>query len=150
MSAARVHRFFDALLHGGDVVAGDRATHDRIDELESGAALERADPQVGDGILTVSTRLLLDLALGIAGAYDRPAIRDPYVFGVDAHAELPREALEGNGEVGVAGAAQHGLVGVVAVDAEARIFGEQAMQRTRQLVVVGLRHRFQRQPEHRR
>ena len=148
--AAGVHRFLDALLHGGDVVAGDRAADDRVDELESGATLQRADPQVGDGVLAVAAGLLLDLALGIAGADHGLAIRHTNIFGLDTHTELARQSLERDRKVRVAGAAEHGLVGVVAVDAEARILGEQAVQRARQLVVVGLRQRLQRQAEHRR
>ena len=150
VGAAGGHRLLDALLDGRDVVARDGAADDRVDELEPGAALQRADAQVGDRVLPVAAGLLLDLALGVAGADDRLAVRHRDVFGLDVHAELARQSLEGDGEVGVAGTAEHRLVGVVAVDAEARILGQQPVQRTRQLVVVGLRQRLQRQAEDRR
>ena len=38
--AAGGHRLLDALLHGGDELAGDGAAHDLVDELEAGAPLE--------------------------------------------------------------------------------------------------------------
>ena len=88
MGAAGGHRLFDSLLHGPHVVAWDRTADDRVDELEPGAALQRADPQVGDGVLTVTTGLLLDLALGIAGADHGLAIRHTDVFGVDCTPNL--------------------------------------------------------------
>ena len=97
---------------------------------------------MGDGVLAVAARLLLDLALGLGRAADRLAVRHADVLGLDVDAELAGQALEGDGEVGVAGAAEHGLAGLlVALDEQAGVLGEQPLQGTRQLVVVGLRDR---------
>ncbi len=64
----------------------------------------------------------------------------PHVLGLDVDAELAGQPLERDGEVGVADAAQHGLVGLlVALDAQRRVLGLQALQRAAELVVVGLR-----------
>ena len=76
-----------------------------------------AHPQVGDGELPVAAGLLLDLALGLGRADDRLAVGHADVLGVDVDAELARQPLERDGQVGVAAAAQHGLVGLlVALD----------------------------------
>ena len=140
---ARRHRLLDAALDGRDVLLGDRAADDRVDELGAVAALLGADPEVGDGVLAVTAGLLLDLALGLGRADDRLPVRHPDVLGLDVDAELAGQPLQRHRQVGVAGAAQHGLAGLlVALDDERGILGDQPLQGARQLVVVGLRDRL--------
>ena len=77
-----------------------------------------------------------------AGLRDRLPVADLHVLGGEVDAELPLEALEGDGQVRLAGAPEDGLVGLlVAVDDEGRILILEAVQRAGQLVVVGLRLR---------
>ena len=91
-----------------------------FDELGAVAPGHRADAEVGDGVLAVAAGLLLDLALGLGRPGDRLPVRHPDVLGLDVDAELAGQPLEGDGDVGVADAAQHGLAGLlVAVDERA-------------------------------
>ncbi len=66
--AAVLERLLDALLDRGDVLAGDHAADDRVDELEPRPALGRLDPEPRDRELPVAAGLLLELALGLRGA----------------------------------------------------------------------------------
>ena len=59
------HRLLDALLHGGDELAGDGAADDLVDELEAGAAFAGLDAQPRHPELAVAAGLLLVLALGL-------------------------------------------------------------------------------------
>ena len=148
--AARLRGFGDTLFDGGDVLAGDDAADDLVDELDAGSALGRLDPQPRDGELPVTTALLLHLAFGFGFAADGLAVRDAYLFALDFDAEFPRQALERDGEVGLAHAAEQRLMRLgVALDPEHRVFLLQPVQRVGELVLVGLglgvdRHREQR------
>ena len=114
------------------------------------SALGRLDPQPRDRELPVTAALLLHLAFGFGFAADGLAVRDAYLFGLDLDAEFPRQALERDGEVGLAHAAEQRLVRLgVALDPEHRVFLLQPVQRVGELVLVGLglgvdRHREQR------
>ena len=70
---------------------------------------------------------------------DRLAVRDLDLFGLDLDAELAAELLEGDGQVGLAHAAEQRLFGlVVALHAQGRVLFEEAAQGVGQLVFVGL------------
>ena len=68
--------FHNALLHGGDVVLGDGAAEDLVDEFELGAARERfhLDPAVAK--LTVTAGLFLMAALDVGVTADGLAVRN--------------------------------------------------------------------------
>src|SRR5204863_2525615 len=93
--AAVHHRLVDALLHRGDVTAGDRATDDLVDELEPAAPRQRLDVDHAHTELAVAAGLLLVLALDVLRtAGDRLAVRHAHVFGVDIDTELARQLLQ--------------------------------------------------------
>ena len=139
VQAAGRHGLGDAALDGGDVVARDRPADDRVDELAALATCRGADPQLRDGVLPVPARLLLDLALDVGRSRDRLPERDPDRLGLDVHAELSREPFERDGDVRVADPAQHGLCVLPRpLDDERRVLAAKSLQRTRELVVVGL------------
>ena len=99
---------------------------------------ERLDDQGHDGELAVPAALLLEPALGLSGDGDRLPVGDADLVGGDRHPELPGQALEGDGEVQVALAAELGLVDlVVATDHQRRVVLDQAVQRVGELVLVG-------------
>src|SRR5207302_8690582 len=54
-----VELFADALLDGGDVLVGDHAPLDRVDEVEPLAAVPRPDAELDVGELTAAPGLLL-------------------------------------------------------------------------------------------
>ena len=94
-------------------------------------------------------RLLLVLALGFGHLRDRLAVRDAHVFGVDRDAELPRQLLERDRHVGLAHAPEQRLVGLrVALEPERGVFVLEAVQRVRELVLVALGVRLDRDREH--
>ena len=131
--------FGDTLFDCGNEVARDHAADDRVDELVAGAALLRLDAQPRHRELPVAAALLLELALGLGGAGDRLPVGDAHFVGVDLDAELARQLLERDRDVGLAHAVQHGLVRLgVAVDANDGIFFLQLVQRVGELVLVGL------------
>ena len=148
--AARLGRLHDALLDGRDVLARDHATDDLVDELDARTALGRLDAQARDRELTVATALLLELPFRFGRSRDRLAVRDLDVFALDLDAELARQLLERDRQVRLAHAAEQRLVGLrVALDAHDRILGLQAVQRVRELVLVGLGLGVDRDGEHR-
>ena len=71
----------DALLHRRDVLPGDGAAHDLVDELEALAALERLDADRRHAELAVAAGLLLVLALGLGLLGDGLAVGDEDVLG---------------------------------------------------------------------
>ena len=103
VDAAAGHRLLDALGHGGDVAAADRAADDLVDELEALASLERLDLGC---VATANWPWPPDCFLCLPSAVGRPADRlavaDLHVLGGEVDAELPLEALEGDGEVRLA------------------------------------------------
>ncbi len=147
--AGVLHRLVDALLDRGDELAGDGAADDLVDELEPAAALERFDAEERDPELPVAAGLLLVLALGLRLVGDRLAVGDLHVLGLDFHAELGAEARLGDPEVRLALTPQQRLVGLgVAFEPQRGVFVEEPVQRVRELVLVALRLRLDRDGEH--
>ena len=106
---------------------------------ESLTPWERGDTEETDAELAVAAGLLLVLPLGLGGAGDRLAIRDLGLLGLDGHAELPFESLEGDGEVRLAHPPEQRLLRfAVSGEMERRILGEDAAECVCELVLVGL------------
>src|ERR1051325_8089109 len=69
-------RFLDSLVDGGNVLTGDHATDDLVDELVASAAWRRLDAHPAVTKLPASTSLLLVLALPLASALEGFAVGD--------------------------------------------------------------------------
>src|SRR3954466_12959780 len=69
-------RLLNAAVHGRDVLPGNRAAHDLVDELVAAAARRRCDAHPAVAELAAAARLLLVLALPLGAALQRFSIRD--------------------------------------------------------------------------
>ena len=109
-------------------------------ELEAVAPRQGLDVDDAHAELAVAAGLLLVRALDAARrAGDRLAVGDPHVLGVDVGAELAGQLLERDLQVGLAGALEQRLVGlVVALDHQRRVLVLEAVQGGGQPVLVGL------------
>ena len=86
---------------------------DLVDELEAVPALERLDAHEGHPELPVAAGLLLVLALRLRLPGDRLPVGDHHRLGLHLDPELASQPLGDDGEVGLAHAAEQGLVGLV-------------------------------------
>src|SRR5215210_1039420 len=99
----RLHRLLDAEVDRADVLLGDLAAHDLVDELVALAGLVRARVDHGVAVLAAAARLAHELALDLLDrAPERLAIGDlrPADVGVDR--ELAHQAVDDDLEVELA------------------------------------------------
>ena len=145
---AALQRLLDAGVDRRDVLAGDDAAVDLVDELvaAAGAGGLQADDDVA--VLAATTGLadvaLLDLLDGLG---DRLAVGHLRLADVGLDAELAHHAVDQHLEVQLAHAADDRLAGlVVGVDLERRVLLGQGAERLAELVLVGLGLRLDRPP----
>ena len=107
--------------------------------MEALASGQRVDADRALAELAMAAGLLLVAGDGLGVVGDRLPVPDPHLLGAHLHAELALEALDGDGDVGLADAAEDRLVGlVVAGDAEPGVLVEQAVEGRAELVLVRL------------
>src|SRR4029453_16685937 len=129
---------------------GERAAEDLVDELEPGTTRERLDLEVADRVLTVATRLLDVATDALARTSDGLAVRDLGRGRGHLDSELAFHPFYLHVQVGLAHPVHHGLVRLVrALDAERRVLLTQARERGRELVLVALGLRRDREREQR-
>src|SRR4029079_520244 len=130
---------FDALLHGGNELAGHRAAPDLRDEVEALAG-RRLDVDVDDAVLARAAGLAHEAALDLLRrAADGLAVGDLRAADVGLDVELALHAVDEDLEVQLAHAGDLGLAGLlVGGDLEGRVLLGQAAQGDRHLLLVGL------------
>src|SRR5918994_4137058 len=141
-----LHRLLDALVAGGDVLAGDAAAGHGIDELVSAVTLTAGRLEVDDdlrelagptGLLLVGVGDLLDLAA------DGLAIGHLGLADVGLDAELALHPFDEHLEVQLTHAGDDGLAGVVVgADLEGRVLLGKPLDRRAELLLVALAPRL--------
>ena len=137
---AKLHSVLDARIHRRDVLLGDAATGDGVDELVARPRGQRLDLDDDLGVLARSTGLLLVRVLGLLHlAAQRLAVRHLGLADVRLDLELPAHAVDHHLEVKLAHAGDDRLAGLlVGVDAEGRVLFGEPLDRDAQLLLVGL------------
>ena len=143
----RGHGLLDALVHRRDVLGGDGAALDLVDELVASTGAERLEVEddVGElalaaGLLDVAEDHLLD------GLADGLAVGDLGLADVGVDPELAGEPVDEDLEMQLAHAGDDRLPGLgVGIDLEGRVFLGEALQRRGQLLLVDLGLRLDRQ-----
>ena len=121
---ALLEHLLDAFLHRGNELAGYRATHHLVGELEAGAPGQRFDFQEDFTELSRAARLLLVAMVAFGRAQDRLHVGDLWRSGGDVDAELVLHALHDDPQMQFAHASQDRFVGVcVEFDLQARVLG---------------------------
>src|ERR1700694_1781440 len=95
--ATERHGLLDPLLHSGNELARDGASHDFVVEHKSLSPSQRGYPRVGHAELAVAASLLLVLTLCFGRLGDRFSERHLELFGGHLDAELPVKPLAGDG-----------------------------------------------------
>src|SRR5919197_2313648 len=143
---ARLHRLLDAEVDRGDVFARYLTADNLVRELVALAGLRglRVDDRVA--VLAAAAGLTDEPAFDLLDrAPERLAVGDLRAADVRVHRELAQEAIDDDLEMELAHARDQGLAGfLVAPDAEGRVLLRQALQARRELVLVGLRLRLDR------
>ena len=137
---ALLHRGLDALLHGRDELARDRAADDGVDELERRAGRLGLEAQVDVAVLAGAARLLDVLVLALGGLRDRLAVGDLGRVDLRLDAVLALEAVDDDLEVELAHAGDDRLLRLLVVGHdEGRVLVRQRLQAHRELLGVGVR-----------
>ncbi len=137
---AVVERLLDPLLDGGDVLRGDRATLDLVDELEALAG-RRLEVDEDDAELARAAGLAHELAFDLLdAAAHRLAVGHLRATDVRLDAELALHAVDQHLEVQLAHAGDLGLAGLlVGAHLEGGVLLGEAPERNRHLLLVDLR-----------
>ena len=147
---AGLHRFLDALVHGGNVFARHRAADDAVDELVALALRQRLELQPHMAVLAAAAGLANELALGFDRAAQGFAIRDLRLADIGFDLELALHAIDDDLEMQFAHAFDDGLAGLrIGVHAKGRIFLRQALQSQTHFFLVDLGFRLHRNGNHR-
>ena len=145
---AVVHRLLDPLVHGGTEALRDDAADDLVDELVLAVA-GRRDDDVAVAELPATAGLLLVAAVRARLAANRLAVRDARRMQLDVDAEAPLRALERDLDVHLAHPGEDLLARLlVATQAQRRILLGEATDRGRDLLLVALRLRRDREAHH--
>src|SRR3954447_4585084 len=142
---AELHRLLGAFVHRRDVLAGDAATGDGVDELvpalTTGLDAGRLDVDDHARELTGSTGLLLVRVVDLLDLLlDGLAVGDLRLADVRLDPELALHPVDQHLEVQLAHAGDDGLAGVlVGPDLEGRVLLGEPLDRDAQLLLVGLR-----------
>ena len=120
--------FENALLHRGDVFAGNHATHNLVFHLHTAAPLGGFDGDRGVAILTATTGLLLEKAATFGGGGNGLAIGDLRGAGLRLHLEFTLQAVPNNFEVQLTHAGHECLAGfLIGIAFESGIFLSQCL-----------------------
>ena len=135
-----MQRFLDTGVDRGDVLLGDDAARDLVDELIAAAGAGGLEVDHDVAVLAATAGLadvaLLDLDGGIA---DRLAVGDLGLADVGVDLELPQHAVDDHLEVQLAHAGDDRLTGLlVGVLLEGGVFLGELLEGVAQLVLVGL------------
>src|SRR5262249_10369664 len=135
---AVLERLLDALFHGRDVLRGNRAALDLVDELKALAG-RRLEVQVDDPVLARATGLAYELAFDLLGrAAHGLAVGHLRTTDVGLHAELPSHAVNEHLEVQLAHARDLRLAGLfVGAHLKGGILFGQPPEGDRHLLLVG-------------
>src|SRR5207253_5291034 len=141
---ARLHRLLDAEVDRGDVLLGDLAADDLVDELVAVAGIHRLAVDHGVAVLAATPGLANEATLDLLdGLADRLAVGDLGAADVRVDVELAREPIDDDLEMELAHPRDQRLTSlVVAADAEGRVLLGEAVQARAQLVLVALRLRL--------
>src|SRR6266508_626228 len=152
---AELHGFLAALVHRRDVLPGDAATGDGVDELvaalATGLHAGRLDVDDHATELTRTTGLLLVRVVDLLDLLgDRLAVGDLRLADIRLDAELTLHPVDQHLEVQLAHAGDDRLAGVlVGADLEGRVLVGEALDRDAQLLLVALRLRLDGDRDHR-
>src|SRR5215469_11199801 len=148
---AAFHGFLNALVDRLDVLLGNHATHDLVDELVALAGLIRLDADFHVSILAAAAGLPDVLAFRFRLLANRLAIRHLRLADVGLHVELAHHAVNDDLQVQLAHTADDRLSAVrIGRNLERRIFLRQLAQRDTHLFLIALRLRLYGYRNHRR
>src|SRR5439155_5351145 len=100
---AGLHRLLDAQVDRGDVLLGNLAADDLVDELVAVAGIHRLEVDHGVAVLAATARLADEAALDLLdGLADRLAVSDLGTADVGVDAELAREPVDDDLEMQLA------------------------------------------------
>src|SRR6185437_11568726 len=148
---ARFHRLLDAEVDRRDVLLGNLAADDLVDELVAVAGIHRLEVDHGVAVLATAAGLADEASLDLL---DRPAdgltVSDLWAADVRVDVELTRQPVDDDLQVELAHARDQGLARLlVSADAEGRILLGETLQAGAQLVLVALGLRLDRDGDHR-
>ena len=134
------HGFLNTLVDRGDVILGDDATRDLLDELVTLARAGRLDVDDHMAKLAAATGLADELAHDLLHRLaDRLTVGDLRLADIGVHLELAQQPVDDDLQVQLAHAGDDGLAGLlIGANLKSRIFLGQLMQRSAQLFLVGL------------
>ena len=137
---ALAQRGRDPFFDRRDVLAGNGAALDGVEELEPLAARQRTDPQPRVAELAAAPGLLLEAALRLGLGGHRLAVGHLGRFQFDLDAVLALQLFHHHFDVELAGTRNENLVGLlVAVHLQGRIFLVEAVERRHDLFFVAAR-----------
>ena len=129
VNAALQHRLNDPFLDRGNEPPRDRTSLDLIHKFKAFSPWLRAEDEVADAELAMTSRLFLVFALGISRSRDRLAVGDPHLLLVNFNTELAAELLDRDVHMAVAESVEECLVGLaVALKPQGRILLEDPIQ----------------------
>ena len=129
-----------SLLHRRDELPRYGPADHLLGELDPGAAVQRLDVDSAHRVLAVSTRLLHQPALHGGRADERLAQRGSQLLDLHGHVPGVPQGAEQLVHVGRTHRPQHDLVGFgVVLQPHGHVLGDQALQRGRELLLVGPR-----------
>ena len=134
------HGSLDTLIHTGDVLLGDRAAGDLVDEFVALAGLVRLDDQLDMRKLALAARLPDIAGVHRRGLPDGLLVGNLGLADVGFDLELSKKPVHDDFQMELAHAGDDGLPGLlVRIGLEGRILFGQLLQRDRHLFLTGLR-----------